>query len=222
MSEKLWETVDDYLVAAIVGSDPHLSSTLAASSDSGLPPIQVSTAQGELLSLLVQVQGARRVLEIGTLGGYSTICMARELPVGGRLVSLEFDAKHADVARANISNAGLSDVVEVRVGAALDSLPLLANEETEPFDFFFIDADKANNPNYFSWAVKLSRPGSVIVVDNVVRDGAVIDADTTDPNIVGTRRLFDVIAAEPKVRATAIQTVGSKGYDGFVFARVMN
>ena len=176
--------------------------------------------QGKLLHLLARAIGARNVLEIGTLGGYSTIWLARALPDGGRLISLEADARHAEVARANIARAGLEDMVEVRLGMALDILPGLAAEVGEPFDFVFIDADKPNNAAYFDWALKLSRPGSIIVVDNVVRDGDVIDAASDSPTVQGVRRLLERLAAEPRVSATAIQTVGTKGYDGFAIALV--
>ncbi len=173
-----------------------------------------------LLALLVQLRSARRVLEVGTLGGYSTIWLARAMGADGRLITLEVEPRYAEVARTNIARAGLSDVVDVRLGAALDTLPQLAAEGAGPFDVTFIDADKPNNAEYFGWAVRLSRPGSAIVVDNVVRQGAVIDADSTDAATKGTRRLYEVMAAEPRVSATVIQTVGSKGYDGFAIAVV--
>jgi predicted O-methyltransferase YrrM len=220
MSEATWDEVDGFISGTLLQDDPALTATLAASAKAGLPNIQVSVPQGELLHLLAKSHRARRVLEIGTLGGYSSICIARALPADGQLITLEASAHHAEVARANIDAAGLSQVVDVRVGKALDTLPKLAEEVTEPFDLFFIDADKANNPHYFSWALRLSRPGSVIIVDNVVRDGGVLDAASQDPDIIGTRELFSVAAAEPSVQATAIQTVGSKGYDGFLFALV--
>jgi predicted O-methyltransferase YrrM len=197
-----------------------LEAALAASAAAGLPAINVSPVQGKLLHLLARAIGARNVLEIGTLGGYSTIWLARALPDGGRLISLEADARHAEVARANIARAGLQAEVEVRLGMALDTLPELAAEGREPFDFVFIDADKPNNAAYFDWALKFSRPGSIIVVDNVVRDGDVIDADSDSSTVQGVRRLLERIAAEPRVSATAIQTVGAKGYDGFAIALV--
>ncbi|MGI8777666.1 MAG: O-methyltransferase [Acidimicrobiales bacterium] len=194
----------------------HRTSTTIVTSSA----ISVTPNQGRLLALFVQLCSARNILEIGTLGGYSTIWMARAMGLGGRLVTLEADPRCVDIARANIARAGISGVVEVRLGTALDILPELAAEGVGPFDFVFIDADKANNPEYFRWALRLSRPGSLIVVDNVVRDGAILDAASTDPSIRGTRRLYEVMAAEPQVNATAIQTVGAKGYDGLAVALV--
>lgn len=202
----------------LVPSDEALDAALDASAAAGLPTIQVSASQGKLLHLLARMQGARAILEIGTLGGYSTIWLARALSDGGRLITLEAEPRHAEVARTNIARAGLAGVVDVRLGPALESLPGVAADG--PFDLFFIDADKPNNPEYFSWALRLSRPGSVIVVDNVVRGGAVADETNDDPRIRGTRRLFDVMAAEPRVTATTVQTVGAKGYDGFTIALV--
>jgi len=215
-----WTAVDDYFAAALADADDALAATLKASDAAGLPAISVSACQGRLLQLLARMQHAQNILEVGTLGGYSAIWMARALAPGGRLVTLEALARHADVARANIARAGLADVVDIRVGPALESLPKLAAEGRPPFDFTFIDADKANNPEYFAWALKLSRPGSVIVIDNVVRGGAVIDATSHDAAVRGVRRLTALIAATPNVSATAIQTVGAKGYDGFILARV--
>lgn len=220
MSAQLWTDVDAYLTKMLVDSDAVLDEALAASVAAGLPAINVSPTQGKLLNLLTRVHGARRILEIGTLGGYSTIWLARALPADGRLISLEASAHHAEVARANIARAGLADKVEVRLGQALQTLPFLRSEQLGPFDLFFIDADKANNANYFRWAVELSRPGSVIIVDNVVRRGAVIEESSEDPDVRGVRQLNEAIAAEPRVSATAIQTVGSKGYDGFTLALV--
>ncbi len=214
----LWDKVDQYIGGTLLGDDPVLQAALKSSDAAGLPAIAVSPPQGKQLHILAQMIGARRILEIGTLGGYSTIWLARAVPADGRVISLEFDPKHAEVARENIARAGLEDRVEVRVGAALDSLPGL--EGGEPFDFFFIDADKVNNPNYFEWAVKLSHPGSVIVVDNTVRGGGVADAGSTDESIKGTRALYEKVGADERVTATAVQTVGSKGYDGFLMARV--
>ncbi|HVF40437.1 MAG TPA: O-methyltransferase, partial [Gemmatimonadaceae bacterium] len=193
---------------------------LNGSTEAGLPAISVTPPQGKMLMLLAQLQGAKRILEIGTLGGYSTIWMARALPHDGRLVTLEIDPRHADVARANMTRARLSEKVDIRVGAALDLLPQLAKENSAPFDMTFIDADKANMPGYFEWAVKLSRKGAQIICDNVVRDGAVIDEDSTDASVLGVRRLNEMIAADTRVTATTIQTVGSKGYDGFTMAIV--
>src|SRR5205823_2568734 len=220
MSEKLWTAVDRYIDDALVAPDAALDAALQASSKAGLPAIAVSPSQGKLLHLMARAQGARRILEIGTLGGYSTIWLARALPADGRLVTLESDPKHAEVARANIARAGLTHVVELRLGKALDTLPELAAEGRGPFDLIFIDADKPSNADYFAWALRLARRGSVIVVDNVVRGGAVIDAASADANVQGARRFYDALAAEPRVVATAIQTVGSKGYDGFAIALV--
>lgn len=222
MDKELWTTVDRYLTDHLVPRDPALEQAMATSTAAGLPEIAVSANLGKLLHLLAKVLGARRILEIGTLAGYSTIWLARALPPGGHLVTLEFDPKHADVARANIGHAGLSRMVQVRVGAALDTLPQLAAEGRGPFDLTFIDADKVNTAPYFTWALALSRPGSLIVVDNVVRDGAVADAATTDASVQGMRRFFDLVQAEPRVEATAIQTVGVKGYDGLAILRVLD
>jgi predicted O-methyltransferase YrrM len=220
MEGELWTAVDCYLGDLLVSADPALEAALTASAAAGLPAINVSPVQGKLLHLLARAIGARNILEIGTLGGYSTIWLARALPDGGRLISLEADAKHAEVAGANIARAGMENKVEVRLGLALDLLPGLAAEIREPFDFVFIDADKPNNAAYFDWALKLSRPGSIIVVDNVVRDGDVIDAASDSPTVQGVRRFLERLAAEPRVSATAIQTVGTKGYDGFAIALV--
>jgi predicted O-methyltransferase YrrM len=220
MTQDQWTAVDNYINEKLAPSDPVLDAAIEASAAAGLPPIAVTPSQGKLLYLLAQMQGARTILEIGTLGGYSTIWLARALPPGGRLVTLEFDPKHAKVARANIAQAGFSGMVEVRVGPALNTLPQLAAEGAGPFDMIFIDADKENNVPYFHWALQLSRPGSVIIVDNVVRDGKVADPSSQDPTILGIRRLNDLLATEPRVKATAVQTVGSKGYDGFILARV--
>lgn len=216
MTQDQWDAVDDYFAGLVVGPDAALDAALADSDVAGLPQIAVSPTQGKLLHLLARTHGARRILEIGTLGGYSTIWLARALPPGGELITLEYEEKHADVARANIARAGLADRVEVRVGAALDLLPTL----TGPFDMSFIDADKQNNPAYFRAALGLSRPGSVIIVDNVVRGGRVADKNTTDPAVLGTRELAELLATEPRVDATMVQTVGAKGYDGFAYALV--
>ena len=217
MASQLWQDVDRYISDTLVQPDEALDAALAASDAAGLPPISVSPAHGKLLWLLARTLGAKRILEIGTLGGYSTIWLARGLPPGGRLVSLEALEKHAAVARSNIDRAGLAKVVEIRVGQALATLPSVEG----PFDLSFIDADKQNNAEYFSWALKLSRPGSLIVVDNVVREGAVIDAHSRNAAVQGVRRLNELIAAERRVAATAIQTVGLKGYDGFAIALVL-
>jgi predicted O-methyltransferase YrrM len=216
-----WTAVDTYLSESLSLSDPALEAALAANAAGGLPSIDVSPSQGKFLQLLAQLRGARRILEIGTLGGYSTICMARALPEGGRVVTLEVNAKHAEVARANIARAGLAEVVEIRVGPALETLARMQEEGTEPFDMIFIDADKPNNPAYLGWALKLSRRGSLILCDNVVRDGAVADAESTDPAVQGARGLFERLGAEPRLSATALQTVGLKGYDGFAMALVV-
>ena len=220
MSKELWTSVDHYITGMLVPPDPVLDEALAAANAAGLPQIAVSSNEGKFLHLLARSIGARNILEIGTLAGYSTIWLARALPEGGRLITLEFDPKHAEVARANIAHAGLADVVDLRVGAAIDSLPEIALEGLAPFDLVFIDADKRSNPEYFAWALKLSHPGSMIIVDNVVREGAVIDASSTDPSIQGIRRLNEMLAAEPRVIATALQTVGAKGHDGFAIALV--
>jgi predicted O-methyltransferase YrrM len=218
-SQELWNAVDDY-IDEVVQPDSALRSAVEASSAAGLPAIAVSPSQGKLLYMLSRVLGARRILEIGTLGGYSTIWLARALPRDGRLITLEIDPKHAEVARANVSMAGLGEIVDVRVGAALDLLPMIAEEGSGPFDFVFIDADKQNIPSYFDWALKMSRPGSLIVVDNVVRNGDVLDAASDDASVIGVRRLNARLAAESRATATTIQTVGIKGYDGFTIALV--
>ena len=220
MEQKHWSAVDDFLVRKLVKPDAALDQALADSDRGGLPAINVSPCQGKLLNLVARMIGAQRILEIGTLGGYSTIWLARALPPSGRLVTLEFSQKHADIARANIDRAGLLDRVDIRVGRALETLPALARESSEPFDLIFVDADKESNREYLGWAVKLARPGSVIITDNVVRDGKVVDEASRDPMVVGTRRFLDALAAEPGISATAIQTVGSKGWDGFTIAVV--
>lgn len=215
-----WTAVERYFTDRLIQPDPALDAALEASRAAGLPSIAVAPNEGKLLHLLARVVGARNILEIGTLAGYSAIWLARALPAGGRLVTLESEPWHAEVARANIARAGLADRVELRVGLALDELPKVAAERLGPFDLVFIDADKPNNPDYFQWALKLSRRGSLIIVDNVVRDGAVIDAGSKDPNIHGVRQMTELMAAEPRVSATVIQTVGSKGYDGMAMAFV--
>ncbi|MFF9017245.1 O-methyltransferase [Streptomyces sp. NPDC014870] len=221
MTQDQWSTVDRYFTDLLAPADEALAAALTDSTAAGLPEIAVAPNQGKLLNLLVAMAGARSVLEIGTLGGYSTIWMARALPADGRMVSLEYNPAHADVARANIARAGLDKIVEVRTGAALDSLPQLETEGAGPFDFVFIDADKVNNPHYVEWALRLSRPGTVIVVDNVGRGGAVVDAESTEPAITGTRAMFELVSREPRLDATAFQTVGVKGYDGLLLARVV-
>ncbi len=220
MSQELWSAVEAYITGVLVAPDPVLAAALEASAAAGLPPISVAPNEGKLLHLLARLRRANTILEIGTLAGYSTIWLARALPPTGRLVTLESDPKHAKVARANISRAGLADRVELRLGLALDTLPSLASEGKGPFDLVFIDADKPNIPKYYEWAMKLSRAGSLIIVDNVVRDGAIIDADSNDPSVVGVRRFNDLLAADRRVTATTIQTVGSKGYDGFTIVLV--
>lgn len=218
MAERGWEAVDAYIAERLVGDDPALAAALEANAAAGLPAIDVSPAQGKLLHLLVRLSGARRVLEIGTLGGYSTIWMARALPEDGKIVTLEIDPRHARVAGENIARAGLADRVEIHVGAALDLLAAL--DDAERFDFAFIDADKENNARYLREAARLSRPGAAIIIDNVVRDGRVIESASGDPAIEGTRALFDALAGEAGLDATAIQTVGVKGWDGFALAIV--
>ena len=221
MNQNQWTDVDRYLNDLLVPAEPALDAALSASHEAGLPAIAVAPNQGKLLHVLARSIAARNILEIGTLGGYSTIWLARALPEGGRLVTLEADAGHAAVAQANLARAGLADIVEVRIGRALDSLSQLMAEQRGPFDLIFIDADKPSNAEYFAWALRLSRRGTLIIVDNVVRAGAVADADSRDPSVLGTRRFLDILAAEPRVSATAIQTVGSKGYDGFAIALVI-
>ncbi|QDY76555.1 O-methyltransferase [Streptomyces qinzhouensis] len=221
--EARWSAVDTYVTDLLAPADEALTHALEASDAAGLPRIAVAPNQGKLLNLLARSLGARRILEIGTLGGYSTIWLARALPEGGRLISLEYDERHAEVARANLSRAGLDAIAEVRTGPALETLPKLAAEPgAGPFDLFFIDADKVNNPGYVSWALKLSRPGSLIVVDNVVRGGAVADPESRDPSVRGTREMFELVAREPRLDGTAFQTVGTKGYDGLLVARVVD
>ncbi len=214
-SPERWAEVDRYIQDALIPPDAALDAALKDSEAAGLPSIQVSPAQGKFLHLLAGIQGARNILELGTLGGYSTIWLARALPPGGRLVTLEADARHADVSRKNIARAGLAEVVEVRLGPALETLPQLAAENRGPFDFIFIDANKDQIPDYFQWALKLARSGSVIIVDNVVRKGALADPATTDASVLGVRRFHGMLKTEPRVTATTLQTVGGKGYDGF-------
>ncbi|WP_105971500.1 O-methyltransferase [Streptomyces geranii] len=222
MSEsQRWDDVDDYFAGLLAPADDTLEAALRDSDAAGLPPINVAPNQGKLLQLLAQLQGARTILEIGTLGGYSTIWLGRALPADGRLVTLEYDGKHAEVARRNLARAGLDAIAEVRTGPALESLPKLADENPEPFDLVFIDADKVNNPHYVEWALRLTTTGSLIIVDNVVRGGEVTDADSADPSVRGTRAALQLIADHPRLSGTAIQTVGSKGYDGFALARVV-
>lgn len=220
MTQERWTDVDNYLIHSLVPPDEALDAALAASDVAGLPREAVSPTQGKLLHLLARSIGAKNILEIGTLGGYSTIWLARALPTDGRLVTLEANATHAQVARSNIANAGLADIVTLHQGPALDSLTTLVEQDTGPFDLIFIDADKPNNPAYLEWALKLSRPGTLIIGDNVVRDGAVTDPTSADPKVQSVRRFIELIAENPRLDATALQTVGSKGYDGFVLALV--
>jgi predicted O-methyltransferase YrrM len=220
MPQEQWTAVDRYISDLFVPPDPALDAALQAAADAGLPPIHVAPNQGKLLHILARSIGARSILEIGTLGGYSTIWLARALPPGGSLITLEADPQHAAVARANIARAGLAEVVEVRLGRALDTLPQLAAEGRGPFDLVFIDADKPSTAAYFDWALKLTRRGSLIITDNVVRNGAVADADSHDESVQGVRRFNAALAAEPRVTAIIIQTVGSKGYDGLAIALV--
>jgi predicted O-methyltransferase YrrM len=218
--DPIWTTVDRYIESKLVPTDAALEAALKASAAGGLPSIQVAPNQGKLLGLWARALGARNILEIGTLGGYSTIWLARALPPGGKVITLELERKHADVALGNFARAGVADRIDVRVGRALDTLPQLAAAQPGPFDFVFIDADKASIPEYFDWSLKLTRSGSVIVVDNVVRKGALADPENKDPSVIGVRRFHEIVAAEPRVSATTVQTVGSKGYDGFTFILV--
>jgi len=221
VSDEIWTTVDRYLGDLLVGRDNALETALESTVTAGIPQINVSPLQGKFLHLIARLRGARSILEIGTLAGYSTIWLARALAAGGRLITLEAAQKHADVARANIARAGLADRVEIVVGPALESLPRIAERGGPPFDLVFIDADKPGTPDYFTWALRLTKAGSVIIVDNVVRQGAVADAQSTDVNVTGMRRFLDMLAAERRVNATVIQTVGNKGYDGFAMAVVI-
>ena len=222
MSQEQWTAVDDYFNGLFAPPDPALEAALEATAAAGMPMINVAPNQGKLLHVLARSVGARQILEIGTLAGYSAIWLARALAPGGRLISLEADPRHAEVARANLARAGLAEVAEVRVGPALETLPQLAAQRLGPFDLVFIDADKPNTAAYFEWALRLARPGSLIIADNVVRDGAVIDADSRDASVQGVRRFNAALAAEPRVSATAIQTVGGKGYDGLAIAVVLH
>jgi predicted O-methyltransferase YrrM len=219
MDKELWKAVDQYTTGLLLPADAALDAALDANDAAGLPSISVSPSQGKLLMLIARLAGASRILEIGTLGGYSSIWMARALSPGGRLITLEADPKHAKIATGNIARAGLAGVVEVRLGDARANIQQLATEG--PFDLIFIDADKQSIPHYLEWSLKLSHPGTLIIVDNVVREGALIDAKSEDPNVIGVRRMHEMLAAEPRVSATTIQTVGSKGYDGLTLALVL-
>ena len=221
MNQELWTAVDEYIHGIAIAPDAALAAASAAATAAQLPPISVTPAHGKLLHLMVRAQGATRILEIGTLAGYSTIWLARAVPPGGRVITLEANAMHADIARANIERAGLTDRIEIRLGSALETLPRLAAENQPPFDFTFVDADRTNLAEYFDWAVRLSRPGSVIIVDNVVRKGGVIDASSDDANVKGVRRFNDRLTSDTRVTATMVQTVSAKGYDGFAMALVL-
>jgi len=221
MDQETWTAVDRYFTDAAVGTDAALDAAAAAAQAAQLPPVSVTPAYGKLLHLIARAQGAKRILEIGTLAGYSTIWLARAVPPNGRVITLEFNPKHAEIARANLARAGLADRVELRVGPALDSLSQIAGGREQPFDFVFIDADRPNVAVYFDWAVKLARSGSIIVVDNVVRTGRVLDTSTSDPEIVGVRRFVERLASDPRVSATMMQMVSSKGHDGFALALVL-
>jgi predicted O-methyltransferase YrrM len=215
-----WTAVDRYFEDRLIGSDPALEAALQASAKAGLPEIAVSPSQGKLLQILAASIGAKRILEVGTLGGYSAIWLARALPEGGRLISIEADPRHAEVARGNLAKAGVAKLVDIWIGEAMELLPKVAAAGIGPFDFAFIDADKANIPDYVDWTVKMSRPGALVVVDNVVRNGRVLDATSGDPDIAGVRRFHDMLASDERLTATSIQTVGVKGYDGFTLAMV--
>ena len=220
MNQEQWTAVDRYICDHLIPHDPTLDAALESSAAAGLPGINVTPSQGKLLHLLTLLAGARNILEIGTLGAYSTLWFARALPPGGRILTLEANPRNAEVARGNIARAGFGDVIELRLGPALQTLPQLAAEGRGPFDLIFIDADKPSMPDYLAWALKLSRPGSLIIVDNIVRKGAIVEPGNQDPDIAGARRLFEMLATEQRVTATALQTVGSKGYDGFAIALV--
>lgn len=222
MSQKVWEAVDQYLGKMLIPPDPAMKDALAAAAKAKLPAIQVSSMQGKMLHLMALMTGARKILEIGTLGGYSTIWMARALPEGGRIVTLEADPKHAEVARKNFARAGVESKVELRLGKALDTLPQIAADGIGPFDMFFIDANKSNMPEYFEWSLKLARKGSVIIADNVVREGAVLDAKSKDADIQGVRRFLEMVGKEKRVSGTVLQTVSTKSYDGFATILVIS
>jgi len=221
MPEKIWTDVETYIDATLVGRDELLEATLAASAAAGLPPIAVSPNQGKFLQILARAVNARRILEVGTLGGYSTIWLAGALAPGGRIVTLEADAHHAHVARENFERAGLDSIIELRFGKAHDTMPAMIAERVEPFDFIFIDADKKRIPLYFDWAVRMAHSGTLIVVDNVVRKGALAEAGSQDEHVIGVRQLHEQLAGDKRVSATTLQTVGAKGYDGFTIAIVL-
>jgi len=217
---ELFTAVDAYIAQNLIPADPALDEALKDNAAAGLPAIDVSPTQGKFLHLLAKIKGARRILEVGTLGGYSTIWFARALPQEGKIVTLELNPKHAEIAAKNIARAGLTPLVEQRIGPALDSLAQLHSEKTEPFDLIFIDADKPNNPNYLDWALRLSHPGTIIITDNVIREGIILNADDPDPTVQGTRHFFEKLGAESRLEATALQTVGCKKHDGFAIAIV--
>jgi predicted O-methyltransferase YrrM len=221
MDEQIWTKVDGYVSGLLAPHDEVLEAALTAAEEARLPPIQVSPPLGKLLYVLAKTIGARRVLEFGTLAAYSTIWLGRALPEDGRIVTLEADPAHADVARANLERAGLREMIDLRVGSALESLPVLEKEGVEPFDLVFIDADKVHTPEYFAWSLERTRPGGLIVADNVVRGGTLVDFESDDPTMEAQRRFHEMLAAEPRVSATTIQTVGGKGYDGFSVAIVL-
>lgn len=222
MNQKVWEAVDQYLDKMLIPPDPAMKDALADATKAKLPAIQVSSMQGKMLHLMALMTGARKILEIGTLGGYSTIWMARALPEGGRIVTLEADPKHAEVARKNFARAGVESKVELRLGKALDTLPQIAADGIGPFDMFFIDANKSNMPEYFEWSLKLAHKGSVIIADNVVREGAVLDAKSKDADIQGVRRFLEMVGKEKRVSGTVLQTVSTKSYDGFATILVIS
>jgi predicted O-methyltransferase YrrM len=219
--DKIWAEVDDYLASLLAPHDPALTHAIDANREAGLPAIDVPPVLGKFLEVIIRIAGARRVLEIGTLGGYSTIWMARALPPDGLLMTLELEPRHAEIARANLEVAGVMDRVQIRVGKALETLRELHESDAAPFDLVFIDADKEGLPEYLEWSLKLARPGTVIIADNVVRDGNVVDADTTDPRVRGVQRFLEIASKEPRLSATAIPTVGARGYDGFALAVVL-
>ncbi|HEY4330203.1 MAG TPA: O-methyltransferase [Phycisphaerae bacterium] len=219
MNQEKWSAVDDYLNSHCILSDEPLEHALQTSRAANLPPISVTPAQGKFLHVTALAMNAKKILEIGTLGAYSTIWLARALPDNGTVTTLEYNTKHADIARANLAHAGLSHKVDLRLGRALDLLPQL--QSSAPFDLFFIDADKENNAHYFAWALKLARKGSLIIVDNVVRKGAITDPNSADPDVQGTQKFFQALSKEPRVTATTLQTVGAKGYDGMTLAVVL-
>jgi predicted O-methyltransferase YrrM len=220
--QDLWTNVDRYFGDLLAPEDSHFKSIVEANQAAGLPSIDVPALLGKFLDLMIRISGARRVLEVGTLGGYSTLWLARAVPPDGRVITLELEPRHAEIARTNLQNAGVLDRVDIRFGKAIDSLRELHESSAQPFDLIFLDADKQGLPEYLEWSLKLSRPGTVIIADNVVRDGKVIDSDNADPNIQGVRRLTELMASEPRLSATAIPTVGARGYDGFSIAVVLS